>query len=415
MQVLFIVVAIVGTLFFIKRKAGFDYFTLAFFSCLIYFMPGFVGYVGITGLVSVSAIVPEAYGIMVFVMASIILFAWGTGFVRKKKLPRTILVEDPLFIKALFFLALFGLIMTIVTSGSALFSPNKHFVMANLDRWHTLFYSAATVGLPAAFMAKKYAYLAGFFALLLFDLYVGFRSSFAIAVISVLVVYFSAHGWRDLKKLKPKIVLPAVLAVVVLFGYKQIYIFIKYGYWSLIWNRVTDPHFFTAIFMRSEPFATQAILNSVVKSNFHVGFSYIYDVIYGFVPFAPALGANVASWHDVMQPALFPARIGGMAANIWAEMWSIGGWPLLIIFVLIFNLVLLLGNRTLRSDNYVIKAGLAPAFCYWAFYIHRNEVLYMAQLEKRMLVMFAVGVLFTVLVRAATGTRPARLNHGSDS
>ncbi len=90
-----------------------------------------------------------------------------------------------------------------------------------------------------------------------------------------------------------------------------------------------------------------------------------------------------------------------MANNIWAEMLSSGGWPLLGLFITIFVVMLMLGSYVIRSRDPILAAGAAVTFSYWAFYIHRNDLLYQVNLEKRTLLVWAACVVLSQIFRAA--------------
>ncbi len=154
------------------------------------------------------------------------------------------------------------------------------------------------------------------------------------------------------------------------------------------------------MFTHSEPFVVQQTLNQVVINHFETNADHLFSALNQFLVFGSELGAEDITFNGIYQPALF-ADVGyGMAANIWAQMWSAGGWPFLIFFTLVFNMVLAVGNATLYARNIILRAALAPFFCYWAFYIHRNELGYMLNLEKRLfLVLFFVIVIASIIPR----------------
>jgi hypothetical protein len=149
----------------------------------------------------------------------------------------------------------------------------------------------------------------------------------------------------------------------------------------------------------------------VVTNRFETTADHVISSLYQFILFAPELGAESITFNSLFQPALFPNVEYGLAANIWAQMWSAGGWPLLIVFVLIFNVILALGNSTLRARSAVLKAGLAPVFCCWAFYIHRNELGYALNLEKRLLLLLFFVIVVLAIVKVAT--RQGSLQQGT--
>lgn len=119
----------------------------------------------------------------------------------------------------------------------------------------------------------------------------------------------------------------------------------------------------------------------------------------------PELGGTPRSFNDFFQATLFPSDLEyGMANNIWAEMVSSGGWFLLGLFLMVFVSMLMVGSYWIRSQDATLAAGTAVVFSYWAFYIHRNDLLYQVNLEKRtILVWIACLVLSRFL---AHGTCP---------
>ena len=187
-----------------------------------------------------------------------------------------------------------------------------------------------------------------------------------------------------------------------LFVYKQIFVAIKLGMWDVIADRIQDTDLYTAAIMMSEPFNTQAILNEVVAQDFRVGMGHLRDIFSQFVLFSPELGSAPLSFNDLFQPTLFPSDLDyGMANNIWAEMLSSGGWPLLGLFVAFFVVMLIPGSYLIRSRDPIIAAGTALTFSYWAFYIHRNDLLYQINLEKRTILVWVACVVLSQVFRAA--------------
>jgi hypothetical protein len=185
---------------------------------------------------------------------------------------------------------------------------------------------------------------------------------------------------------------------------------VKAGLWGVVWEYFGDENAFLFMLTRSEPFLVQQTLNEVVANNFKTGAEHITSGLYQFLLLAPELGAENVTFNEIFQPALFPEVGYGLAANIWAQMWSAGGWPLLVVFTLIFNLIIAIGNSTLMARSLVVRAGFAPIFCYWAFYIHRNELTYQLALEKRHLLLLGVAIVIAAILRAAA-RRPMPTTH----
>lgn len=393
-QTLFIMTAIVSGAYFLFSKRTFDYFSVAYFSAVIYFLPGFFGYTSyhIQGVWINTPLNFEAYLVMLSVLASISISAYIGSFLRNP-INLDVCVSQPLMIgRLLFVLSLIGLALLIFTAGATIASPEKDTVLESLGRWYILFSTAATIGLPIAYFNKQRILMIFFVGFLLFDLYIGFRSSLAIAMIAVLTILISSRGKIRIIMKERKIIFFSIVLGVFFFGYKLVAFAIKSGSWSAVIETILDLNTFQIMITQSEPFITQQILNTIISEDFHIGIIHITSVISQFILFGPELGLASSSFNDLFQPILFPAVEYGMASNIWAQMWSLGSWPLLILFIFLYNLLLAVGNSSLRSRSFVIRAGLAPVFVYLAFYIHRNDLGYIINIEKRLLIILAAVI-----------------------
>lgn len=414
MQTIFILTALAGTAYFASARRCVDYFTLAFFSAAVYFLPGFLGATSfhVEGIWSDTPIHPEAYGVMITVLFSIVLSA----LVADRFAPRVPLrLRIPGEAVAVWFVAaaaLAGLAGVALTAGRQLLDPDKVSVMKALGRWDILFYSAAVVGFPVAVWKRQTLLASCFMLLLLVELYVGSRSPIAIAMLAALLLVLHDEGGPQRLVRRWRYVALVIPFGFVLFAYKQIAFAVKSGRWDLVVQQLTNAESYAFFVTHSEPFATQQILNDVIAQRFHTGADHILSTLYQLIIFAPELGANAVAFNDYFQPALFPEVDYGLAANIWAQMWSAGGWPLLIAFVVVFNLGLLLGNVSLRLSSPFLRAGLAPAFVYWAFYLHRNDLGYQINLEKRVLLIVVAAAIVAII--ASRATRPAMATGARD-
>jgi len=403
MQSSFVLITLAGAAYFAMARRRLDYLTLAFFSAVVYFLPGFFGVTSfhVEGVWREAPIHPEAYAVMIAVAVSILLSALVVDRLPSGPPIRVRVAGEATAVWFVAAFALAGLVGTVLTAGARLLDPEKAVVMEALGRWHILLYSAAIVGFAAAVSARKPRLAAYFLLLLLFDLYVGFRSPLAIAILSALLLVLHGRGMPQRMVRHWRYALPVLAIGILLFGYKHIAFAVKYGLWDLVLERLTSAEFYALIITRSEPFATQQILNDVIAQRFHTGSEHILSALHQLLVFAPELGADPVLFNDYFQPALFPEVDYGLASNIWAQIWSAGDWPLLIAFLIIFNFVLLLGNASLRLRNPFVRASLAPAFVYWAFYLHRNDLSYQINLEKRILLVLIAAILLAVIVTRA--------------
>jgi len=81
-------------------------------------------------------------------------------------------------------------------------------------------------------------------------------------------------------------------------------------------------------------------------------------------------------------------------------MWSAGGWLFLGLFIIVFITSIYLANKTLDSNRVIVRAGLASVFVYWVFYIHRNDLSYQVNIDKRLLIVLFVCLVMSMLTYA---------------
>jgi hypothetical protein len=401
-QLVFSIVAMSGVCYFLLRRRRFDLFTIGFFASVIYFMPGFFGYTTYhtQGSWTEHDIEPLVYLVMVCVLTIQWLFAYANDLTSSNFCP----AKDLFFTKHVpFALALFAMASfaaLVMTAGSSIHEADKNAVAENLGRWHILLYTSATLGICVSYVQRKFLYFGCFFAFLVFDLYLGYRSAVAMATISVLYMYLSSKGPRRLLVDDfPLILLFAALGFF-LFGYKVIAFAVKAGMWDLVFEHIGDPETYKLMFLRSEPFVIQQILNEVVRVDLSIDFISVLGAANQLILFSPELGLEMPSFNSQFQPYLFPDVEYGMAANIWAQMWAAGGLVLVVLFAAFFNTILFLVGRILQSGRPTFNALLVPGLIYWAFYTHRNDLGYAINIEKRLLLVSLASLLVAYSLKA---------------
>ncbi len=404
-QILFCSIAFFGACYFLICKRKFDYFAVAYFSACVYFMPGFFGFTAyhINGYWANYPLNPDVYLIMSLVLISIFLFALIGSRVKNIFLFEFYVPSVHVIIKVILLMSFAGLIALVLTAGDAIHATDKNIVAENLGRWHILFYTTAAIGLPLAFSMNQLGMMIPFVFLLFFDLYLGFRSAMAVGFLSIAILYLvSKPRSRLIFEHFVPLIFIAIIAVF-FFLYKTVAFSVKLGSWDVVVEALRDSETYEYMITRSEPFATQQILNSVISENFKVGLDNIFSVFGQLLLFGPELGLSLPSFNDLFQPTLFPSVDYGLASNVWAQMWSAGGWYLLFLFLLVFNVVLVIGNATLESKSIAIKAGCVPMFLYWAFYIHRNDIGYIVNIEKRIFIILCCCTGFAYLLKYLNG------------
>lgn len=403
MNYCFWTVAGVGLAYFTLAMRRVDAFSVGFFSALIYFSPGFVGYVlypGVLGFEDV-ALVPQAYLAMAIVLATILAGGALWDCLAPIQGPQFVLAGSQLAPILAVFIGVVGLVGTWLTVGDVLLMEDKVQILNRLDRWYVLFTNGALVGAVLCFGAKRRVLLAAALLLLVVDLVVGFRASLAAAVIAMLMLAASQRGpYRLLRNWRVGVFGAMFLGAIIL--YKGALVFVKTAQWGMIVQAIADPEWYVAGIAHSEPFITQSILNEVLQTGFTVDPSYLRTLVYQALLFTPELGGDVVSFNDLFQPALFPgSEWMGMANNLWAEAISVGGWLGLIVSSMMFTVMLAFGSYLLLARDKTLRVGAALASSWLAFYSHRNDLLNLLNLEKRVLLVWAACVLVSMFVLAA--------------
>ena len=287
-----------------------------------------------------------------------------------------------------------GFALSVVTIGADLLNPDKAVILARFNRWGVLWQNGAAIAAVCSFAYRKWYVFSMAMLLLVFDVFVGIRVNFALTFIALLLIVMEGRGRQRLlfREYKPAMI--ALLGATFLFLYKSVYEPIKAGDWGQVVFRLSHSNYYIYSITQSEPFITQTILNEVLEQKFHVGFDHFSSILLQFVLFAPSLGATPVSFNDLFQSALFPWAIDwGMANNIWAEMWSSGGWWMLIAFAQIYALILVFLSRMMRVDNPAVRAMIALFAALWAFYIHRNDLFVQVNMSKRVILIGGIATL----------------------
>ncbi len=396
MQTLYCLGALAGAAYFACARRRFDLLALGYLSALVYFLPALFGYVlppetvqGFRDPVPITAPVYLVYLLVLcgLVAGAAVLDLAAPAPPRLPALPRPEVAE-----RAFLAAALVGFAATVWTSGGALFAADKSLVLDAVGRWRLLWVNAAVLGMVFTFLRRRWAFFAAFGCLLSIDLYVGFRNNLALAVLALATAWLAARGQRRLVVHGWRLGIVSLVVALAFFAYKQLYNPIKRGDWEEVEIRVSDPAFLADSLVYSEPFVTQAILNEVMLRDFHVPASGLAEVFYNFGFFAPSFGVEASSIGTVFKDVLFPGTPAGIGSNPWAEMWSRGGWPLLIGFVCGFVVVLGFASWLLAARDPAWLSLVAVNGAYWAFYLHRNTLTYQVNLHKRLVLLWLLAV-----------------------
>lgn len=405
MYAAFLTIVAAGGMYFLLSHRRFDAFSLAFFSAGIYFLPGLLGSVRDPASDVPVPIESGTYLVMAAVLAAIAAggFLFGSD---DRHAPIGASVTDRQGAYVALAMAFGSLAMALYLDGNIYFSAEKQDVLDGMSRWYRLHCLVSALAAVMAFAHRQWAPFCLAAALLLFNVYVGFRVTSAITLLAIFLVHFHRQGPHRFLRDNRKAVVVAAAAGVFFFAYKAVYTLVKLGEYEIVNEKLKEPEFYLSTVMDSEPFVTQCILNEVVRTEFQTDGGYILTgVAAQFMFFGNELGIELTSFNDLFQPVLFGDIPFGLAGNVWAEMLAAGGWPLLGCFLLAFVVMLRLMSRWLCASHTSTRVWIALSAAYFAFYMHRTDIGFQLTLQKRLLACWFVVVFVSEVLHQLAGRR----------
>jgi hypothetical protein len=415
LQVALLVTVAAGGCYFLFARRRLDAFTVAFFAAVLYFLPGLVGYTlsPVSPRTPVKVPVPldsEASAIMLAVTGAIVLGAIAWSVIdRRLAAPGWRLEPATLASGIAVALGIAGVVLTAVESGGAAFVADKRVVVEAVGRGHLLWQMGGSLAVVLGWTGRRRIPALMGWLLLAGDAWLGFRYAFAITFIAVALLALGRPAPFRLGGIRLRhavMILAGGLAVI---SYQNLKEPVRSGDWAEVRERVSNPLWWGAGIMTSEPFTTQTVLNEIVRNDFHTGTDHLWSAAAHLTLFSAELGDESVRFNALYQPALFPLVDHGLANNLWGQMWSAGGWPLLLVFVACFLAGLATWSALLRVPDPAVRSWAALGVGYFAFYAHRNELLTMVGQQKQLLVAWLACVVTAILVeRIALRGRPVR-------
>lgn len=397
---LFYLVNFIGLSYFLFKKRTFDFFSLTFFSQLIYFIPGFFGTTNYTIDRSIieNVIVDGTYVILILFVVFLLLFTFiydhsKFSFYDRNKTYKVNSIISEMMIA----ISLLTLASIILTNGLLFFKLEKIDLMEYVSSNLLLMETTASIAIVVAFLEKKKFILLLGFGILFIDIFIGFRFAFVISLVAILFIYTNNLGKIRLINFWKFGLLMFFLAYFVILIKQFLYGF-KFGFSDYSLQQFQTLEFYTNALIHSEPFVIMSILNEVVKNNFTIQLDNILVVLKIFPFMESIFNLETVNYNQLFQPVLFPYVNYGMANSIFAQFFSIGGYLFVIWFIFIYFCILFLGNSYLLYSKYS-KSIVVLLFSMQAFYIYRNDLLYQITLEKKYLVIFLIALLLNYLLK----------------
>ncbi len=411
MKALFYIISVCGSIYFLMKKRHFDIYTLAFFSAIIYFIPGFFGYVIYPGQIKVPLEV-KTYTVFILVLISIFLIALYKDMKRdefnKKGNKEIMVIEGKYTLSILVIISILVTTYGIIVINKDLLG-SKMDIAARLGSMFTLLIYSASLAFTISFVDKKKTQSIISFILLLFIFLIGFRSPVALSVLAVIMLRF-----KESKRIRLISYNFMYIILILLFGYFMIMGKVFYGAFktqglTMAISRLFDKEYIRLGFLSMEPFGIQAILNEIIVRRFYVGFDHLKDIVYQLLVVPSLFGGNTQAFNTIIQTELFPGLNYGMAYNIWAEAIASGGFGFLLVVIIIYVFVLFILDRFMESNNNVVKATGALIGSYWSFYIHRSSIAVQLTYTRHILytifIAFFISVIISIIFNPIKGMK----------
>jgi hypothetical protein len=228
--------------------------------------------------------------------------------------------------------------------------------------------------------------------LLALDMFLGFRSGGAFAAFAAaLIIGYRTTQIPAVKRVA--FVLMAAVFYFVMSAYKLVLPAIRLQDWALFVTIISDPDFWWQPIMYSEPFVTQFILNDVISRDIVFSIDALEVFMAQLILYGNDQGLLPYTFGEFYNTVGVVGLEWGLAANIWAEMWAVGGTLAIVAFATLHCAIIVILAKLLDYCYYTGRswfAALASIGAIVVFYIHRNDVHYTLLMVRRVLLMFLV-------------------------
>ncbi|CAN0367920.1 unnamed protein product, partial [Phaeothamnion confervicola] len=296
----------------------------------------------------------------------------------------------------LFFICIISFATLLGKIGDIIFSEDKEALLKSIGREYILFSTTVPMYLVSCVLGPRTKHIYVAIGLVLFSLYIGFRDTAAMSVLSLTVVLLWPTRARLITRWKA--ILAISFAVIFLLYIKQIQYAIKSSDTALLFDIIKDPNFLLIGIIKSEPFLTQAILTDVINYNINIDPSELLSLLSLLIPFSPELGLPQFDYNAIFQPQLYPEIEWGVASNIFAMFYSFGGLPFVFAFCLVFSVLPAIFNKLLVTRKTTLIVAGVPAAVYIFFFIHRNDLVGILTISKRF---FMIWIILEILLLAS--------------
>lgn len=408
--VAFISISVLGLLYFVFTPRVFDWNSVAYFSAQAYFLPAYFGETSVPRHYLLLS--DECYAIMVSLVGAVTVGAMvkdSLASVTVQQRHKSVAAvkrngqgaDYASFTLPLSVLLIGAFLVSLSMTGADFFIPSKSMMYESYSYPHLFWQMSSMLLAVVAYIERRWVpfCLAGLS--LCFLVFIGNRSQFALAAMSIITYSLMRLGRRSFATHIRWVAIAAGFGVFVL-AYKQVYLHIKAGAYDEVARKITSGDAIIDGLLESEGFGTQHLLNMVSQSGFRLDpWKHWPCVLLSELP----LGFSYDQFGEQLQAALFPDMRYGMASNIWAEFLATGGvWSAMAGIFLFSMCVSAASLKCLRARGLalVFYFGWMPWVC---FYIHRNDVSRMIAFFKQVVAVFLFCLVFNFVRRALSSSQ----------
>ncbi|ABK90292.1 oligosaccharide repeat unit polymerase [Francisella tularensis subsp. novicida] len=403
--------------YLLLKRNVFDFFSLSVVMFWVYSIPLLIGECGyeIHGqwiYENVNNIVYICY--FVFILIILLMMIYYDFFIRKNRCLDLDFFNGIASITTSFLsILVFVTFIAILANNNELISGDKMYIAENFisARVYILFEFIVVFLAVISFNSKKYVSFLMILMIILWFSFIGDRTPLVFFIIIELIIMLNRRNEILSKKIfTRKIMIGLFILFMYAFVYKQIGAMVQALDISDAWDSLLHGNIFLKSIMNYEGMVTVQVFNSIASNSHQIHYNFINffdNFISVILPIN--LQGNVEGFNSFFQPILFPDVGYGMANNIIAQFYILGGGCGVILFSFLFSCsvmvasYLLLSGVRVKIDGYLIseKLRLVILFCatIFSYYYFRNDFNYLINIEKRIFFIVIAIILFDYFVR----------------
>lgn len=405
------------------KKRRVDFFSVSIVSTIVYYYPAFWGelYNNSTGLF--YPIISEVYLCLIAHISVLLFFVLLFDHMKQGKLEigniefvHTEDNNDCYTNLVILFVALVGIalmVITIFTYGE-MTGSEKTTLLANANRITEYYkYISLFVFVYAFSFTKEESYISilRIVSLIMigYTFILGHRSFVVIGIIAILSNALMKVNQKvrliTYVRQYRKVVILGIIAAVFFLFVKNIMAALLNGDYDLVISRLTDVDYYRKSFFNSE--ANSILDNLQLSCENNLQFSFI-DYLGSLFSLIPFLGGRITSalnvkyFEDILNVS-FNDKLSmgiGLGSTYLGEAYSIGGvFTLVIALVLTFYFVAFVQVKKRSTQSRMIYTWLTIILVYFAFYIHRNSLIFLLVAARAYLYIVFLAYLIKLFLR----------------